>query len=134
DRDVFRQVGDFQRGVSEDKDWGLRAGEMGFEWSYQDDVVVGHPARSDWLQLTKKWQRLTQEEDLLRQSHEKDKLNWLLYSVIILLSPFLHMIKVFRFKGLSLATKIGAIAILFRIRFYRFNQAIKLLFNKENAL
>lgn len=125
-RDVFHQVGPFRTGLSEDKDWGQRAGAMGYTIDYQDDVIIDHPARSNWRDLKHKWRRLTHEEYILRQAKGLGQLNWLIYTVLIFCSPFIHLIKVLKFKEFGPISKLKAVLILFRIRFYRFREALSL--------
>lgn len=132
-RGVFDAVGKFRPGLSEDKDWGLRAKDLGYRIEYKDDVVVAHPARESWPDLAKKWRRLTQEEYLLRQVRQPSKASWNVYRWIILFSPLLHIHKVLTFDGLNAQDKINAMKILFRIRFYRFKEARRIARNNDNA-
>ena len=60
-RDVFEDVGGFVNGVSEDRDWSMRAVAKGYSLIYEDRLVVSHPSRSDWAALRHKWQRMTRE-------------------------------------------------------------------------
>ena len=126
-QDVFHQVGPFRTGMSEDKDWGQRARAMGYAIDYEDSVMIDHPARSNWQDLKHKWQRLTREEYILRQAKGLGQLNWVIYGLMIACSPFIHVIKVLKFRGLRPMAKLKAILVLFRIRFYRFWQAFCLL-------
>ena len=126
-RDIFHQVGAFRTGLSEDKDWGQRAGAMGYTMDYRDNVIIDHPARSNWPELRQKWKRLTHEEYILRQARGLGQLNWLAYAVLIFCSPFIHVIKVLKFRGLSPMAKLKATLVLFRIRFYRSWNALCLL-------
>ncbi|NET50304.1 MAG: glycosyltransferase [Merismopedia sp. SIO2A8] len=118
-RAVFEHVGGFRQGLAEDKDWGLRAVEMGYAITYQPDVIVDHPARSNWSALAKKWKRLTHEEYLLRRANHLGTINWFTYMGLILISPLLHSIQVLQFQGLRPMVKLNVIAVLFRIRVYR---------------
>src|SRR6185437_2952119 len=57
-RDVFRRVGGFKTGVSEDVEWSYRARAAGFRLGYEPNAVVGHPGRRTWAELLGKWRRL----------------------------------------------------------------------------
>ena len=52
-REVFDHVGGFRDQVSEDVDWGKRAIAAGYRLLYAPDVIVSHPARRTWAELTK---------------------------------------------------------------------------------
>ncbi|NJN86752.1 MAG: glycosyltransferase [Leptolyngbyaceae cyanobacterium SL_7_1] len=122
-RAVFEAVGGFRVGVSEDKDWCLRAGAMGYRIGYAAQAVVEHPARQNWTELAKKWQRLIREEYRLIREHRWGQLKWLVRSWAVLVSPVAHLFVVLRCHNLRWQDKLNAIAILFRIRLYRFIEA-----------
>ena len=55
---VLAAVGSFAGlAISEDRDWGQRATAMGHAIRYVPDMVIFHPARRDFAQLAKKWDR-----------------------------------------------------------------------------
>jgi glycosyltransferase involved in cell wall biosynthesis len=43
--------------ISEDRDWGLRAGAKGYPIRYVPEMVIYHPARKSFAELTLKWNR-----------------------------------------------------------------------------
>jgi hypothetical protein len=43
--------------IAEDRDWGQRATAMGYRIRYVPQMRIYHPARRDFAQLTKKWDR-----------------------------------------------------------------------------
>jgi GT2 family glycosyltransferase len=126
-RSIFQTVGGFRLGVSEDKEWCLRAGAMGYQIHYAEQAVVEHPARQTWAELAKKWQRLIREEYRLMQDHRLGQLKWLVRSWAVLASPLAHLFVVLRYQNLRWQDKFNAIAILFRIRLYRFIEAHRIL-------
>lgn len=126
-RSIFEAVGGFRVGVSEDKDWCLRAGALGYAIGYAERAVVEHPARQNWAELAKKWQRLMREEYRLIREHRLGQLKWLLRSWAVLVSPLAHLFVVLRHQNLRWRDKVNAIAILFRIRLYRFIEAHRVL-------
>ncbi|MBY4895374.1 glycosyltransferase, partial [Rhodobacteraceae bacterium N5(2021)] len=60
-RAMFDRTGPFLVGVSEDRDWCLRATAKGAHLFYAPDLRVGHPTRTDWPSLERKWQRMNYE-------------------------------------------------------------------------
>lgn len=55
---VMAAVGPFAGiAVAEDRDWGLRAGMAGYRIKYAPDMIVFHPARRTFQELTQKWDR-----------------------------------------------------------------------------
>ncbi|WP_448598840.1 glycosyltransferase family 2 protein [Thermoleptolyngbya sp.] len=130
-REVFDAVGGFRQGVSEDKDWCHRAIAAGYSIIYQDDVCVGHPARKTWAELARKWQRLTRESYHLIREHRWGRILWMTRSWIVLLSALPHTILILNSKKLSrLKDRLRAILVLFRLRFYRFFEAHRLMLSE----
>lgn len=128
-RSIFTQVGGFRTGVSEDKDWGQRAGAMGFRWTYAPDVRVSHPARRDWEELQRKWSRISRETYLLLREQPFGRVRWILRSWLVLISPVFHLVSVITSPKLDrFEDKLKAIAVLFRIRWWRFIHSYKILF------
>jgi glycosyltransferase involved in cell wall biosynthesis len=127
-RRIFDSVGGFRSGVSEDKDWGQRAVAQGFRWIYAADVKVSHPARRDWQELKSKWRRITRESYALEKEKPYGRLRWLLHAWAVLLSPFVHALRVFHAPELpQLKDRLNAVVILFRIRFWRFLESYRVL-------
>ena len=60
-RSLFESVGGFRAGISEDYEWSKRAQSCGFKLGYAPLAIVGHPARRNWDELTRKWRRLNIE-------------------------------------------------------------------------
>lgn len=117
-RDVFDAAGGFVNGVSEDREWSMRAVSRGFRLRYVDGLVVSHPSRSDWPALRRKWLRLTQE------TYELDgrgaRLRWALRALAMPISAIVHLPKVLMSPRLSgPAEKWRAALTLFRLRLLR---------------
>jgi glycosyltransferase involved in cell wall biosynthesis len=127
-RTIFETVGGFRSEVAEDKDFGQRAAAKGFRWTYAPDMRVTHPARRDWAELCAKWRRLTREAYNIERQKPAGHLRWLTRAWAMLLSPFVHAVpivwspKLHRFRD-----KLNAIGILFRIRWWRFIEAHRIL-------
>ena len=119
-RDVFEEVGDFTNGVSEDRDWSMRAVAKGFRLIYEDTMVVSHPSRSDWAALRHKWLRLTRELCASNGFSGRDRLRWGLRGLAMPISALAHLPKtLFSSKLTSPAERIAAAATLMRLRFLR---------------
>jgi GT2 family glycosyltransferase len=131
-RSVFEQVGGFRSGVAEDVEWSHRAVSRGFPLHHAPGAVVGHPARRDWSELVRKWDKQTREGYLLMREKRLGLARWLVRSWLLPLSPFPHIVKVLRSKRLlSSHDRRRAIGVLFRIRFYRFCEAHRVMVNRS---
>jgi GT2 family glycosyltransferase len=127
-RTVFQAVGGFGNGVSEDVDWSHRATGLNFRLGYAAGAVVGHPARRTWRELRGKWLRINSESYalMIRKSH--GRLKWLLRALALPLSAVVHSGKVLRSRRIAgFRQKCGALAVLYRLRFWRMFDALRLL-------
>lgn len=128
-RTLFDRVGGFRTGVSEDVEWSRRAQAEGFSLGYAPLAVVGHPARRSWPDLLAKWRRLNAETFGLAATGPGWRLRWFLRTLLLPASAVAHVAKVVVSPELnSTAARLGAIGILFRIRLWRFGDALRLLF------
>ena len=131
-REVFDRVGGFRAEGPDDLEWGQRAAAAGYRWRYSPEVVVAHPARRDLAELTQKWRRLTQMAFDAALERPNGRLRWVLRSFLILGSPLVHWMAVATtFKLETAEQRLGAIGVLFRIRFWRFIEANRLLREHE---
>ena len=127
-RAVFEAVNGFGTGVSEDVDWSRRAIALNFRLGYAPEALVGHPARRTWDELKHKWVRINSETYALAIREPRGRLKWLLRTLALPASAFVHSGKVFgsrRIRGLR--QRGGALAILFRLRLWRMFHAFGLL-------
>jgi GT2 family glycosyltransferase len=132
-REVFDAVGGFRSGVSEDLEWSRRAVAQGFALAHDPGAIVSHPARHDWAELLRTWDRRTREAYLLTREGRGGRANWILQSWLVLISPVPHVAKVLRCPRLtSWSDRRGAIRVLFRLRWYRFLQAYRVMFAPES--
>jgi GT2 family glycosyltransferase len=119
-RATFDRVGPFQTGVSEDSEWCQRASKAGFHLIYAKGAVVAHPARLNWVQLVRKWERLAEESYALHLYNGRSTLTWLARSWLLPGSVIVHLPRVFRSQTISgLRPRLGAALILLRIRLWR---------------
>ncbi len=131
-RTIFQDVGGFRAGVAEDRDWGHRAVARGYHWRYAPDARVSHPARRDWPDLRRKWTRLVDEAYTAIKEKPYGKLRWILRSWAVLASPFFHILVVLQSTKLNDAgSRLKAIAVLFRLRWWRFLENHRILFAKK---
>lgn len=130
--DVFAAVGGFRATVSEDMEWCQRAVSAGFRIAYEDRAIVGHPARADWRELVRKWERLQQESLALAAERPGGRLRWLARSWLLLPSIIAHAPRVLRSPALASNTdRVRALATLVRIRLWRFGHAQRIGFRKR---
>jgi glycosyltransferase involved in cell wall biosynthesis len=129
-RSIFDKVGDFRSGVSEDREWGNRAVSKGFSLNYAPSVLVSHPARRNWEELTAKWRRIVNQTFQFQSGRPYSKLRWALFCLAVLLSPLVHFMKIIKCECIKdLPLKLSTISILFRIRIYRSIYGFRELFN-----
>jgi GT2 family glycosyltransferase len=127
-RELFDRVGGFRNGVSEDVDWSRRAVATGASLGYAPRAVVGHPARRTWAELSGKWRRINAETFGLMAQQPNARLRWLLRNLLMPLSAVAHVPKVLASRELDTAgQRLDAIATLFRLRFWRLGDALRLL-------
>ncbi|MFK7751204.1 MAG: glycosyltransferase family 2 protein [Sedimentitalea sp.] len=119
-RDVFDAIGGFTNGVSEDREWTMRAVARGYRLIYADNLQVSHPSRQDWTALRTKWKRMTSEMFQLNGTDAKSRLRWTLKAMAMPLSAVAHVPKVvLSGKLASIGEYVRALTTLFRIRLTR---------------
>ncbi|WP_298854398.1 glycosyltransferase family 2 protein [uncultured Ruegeria sp.] len=119
-RDVFDAIGGFINGVSEDREWTMRAVARGYNLIYRDDFRVSHPSRQDWPALKAKWRRTTQEAYLLHGTNPGARLRWAIRGLAMPASAIVHTPKVISSDKLASAGETWrAISTLFRLRCQR---------------
>lgn len=130
---IFRDVGGFRNGVSEDVEWSHRARALGYNIAYAPAAIVGHPARRNWPELKRKWRRLASEQFELKRARPAGSLRWLILTWVTPLSALVHLPKVMVDPRLpTIGSRLGALAILFRIRAWRFIEGNRLLLRRES--
>lgn len=127
-RAVFDHVGGFRPGVSEDRDWGQRAAAMGYAWVYEPAARLEHPARRDWKELERKWRRLMRESFLLARERPGHPVKWIGRNWLMLAATPLAAAKALCSRQVDrLADRLNAVAVLVRLRLWRFGEAHRLL-------
>ena len=121
-------VGPFGTGVSEDREWCLRAVRKGMTIGYAPDAVVGHPARATWRDLLGKWRRIDRESYALWRSEGKSVVGWLGRSWLLPASIVPHAVKVMRSdRVVGPRDRIKALSTLVAHRMWRFWDQQRLL-------
>lgn len=117
-RDVFAATGPFINGVSEDLDWCQRAVAKGFRLRTAPGLRVGHPSRSDWAALRRKWLRMTREAYELDGARSRGR--WVLKALAMPVSVLAHLPKVAASPRLSgPGERLRGAATLTRLRLAR---------------
>ena len=116
-RDVFDAIGGFINGVSEDREWTMRAVSRGYTLIYEDRFRVSHPSRQDWHALKTKWRRTTQEAYQLNGGGLAARLRWALRGLAMPASAVVHTPKILASRKLtSSGETLRAVATLVRLR------------------
>jgi GT2 family glycosyltransferase len=118
-RRVFEAVGGFRGTVSEDVDWSQRAAASGFRLAYDDALAAGHPSRSDWPALRRKWKRMTDEAFALRRSRGAPRGPWVVKALLMPFSIPAHLPRIATHPRLSAVDKLRAAGTLARLRLAR---------------
>ncbi|WP_394707891.1 glycosyltransferase family 2 protein [Roseovarius pacificus] len=119
-RDIFDEIGGFINGVSEDREWTMRAVAHGYSLIYEDRLQVSHPARQDWPALRAKWRRTTSEGFQLNGTSPAKRLKWAIRALAMPASAVVHIPKVLRSDKLTSSGEVlRAIATLIRLRCQR---------------
>ena len=116
-RAVFEAVGGFLNGVSEDREWSMRAVSNGYRLLYEDALAVSHPSRSDWPALRRKWQRMTQETYNLEGADARGR--WTMRALAMPVSALVHLPKILASPRLSGGERLRGAATLIRLRLLR---------------
>jgi GT2 family glycosyltransferase len=127
--EAARAIGAFVNGVSEDVDWCRRGGALGFRLAFNDKSIVSHPARRDWDELVRKWDRLIAERwNGFGGRGPFRQWAWAGLAVATALSVAPHTIKVLASAELSaMRDKVAATGVLARIRWRRAGRMLSML-------
>lgn len=127
-RALFDKVGGFSKGVSEDVEWSHRARAAGYRLGYAPLAILWHPARRTWPELLGKWRRINSETYLLYATRRSGRVRWLLRSLLLPVSAFAHSPRVLFSPELnSFVQRSAALAVLYRLRLWRFFDSLRLL-------
>ncbi|MGB5871560.1 MAG: glycosyltransferase [Albidovulum sp.] len=133
-REVFLDVGDFiGMGVAEDRDWGLRAFAKGYRTMWEPNMLAFHPARGNFAELARKWDRHVAHEFEAILKRRFGRLRWILRTLVVAASPVGQVPRVMRSKRIlgGLRARLLALVALVRIRLYRVGLMIPLIFARD---
>ncbi len=80
--------------IAEDRDWGQRALRKGFITHYSPDMIVYHPARRNFDELAKKWERHVAHDFAQARLKPGWWPRWMLRSVAVALSPIAEVVRI----------------------------------------
>ncbi len=120
-RAAATEIGPFTNGLSEDIDWCRRGLALGFRLAFNDKSIVWHPARRNWSELVRKWDRIIAERWAgFEGKGFKRNAAWIAIAVATALSTAPHLIRVLTSAELKSARdRAAAAGVLARIRWWR---------------
>lgn len=119
--EVLRQVGPFAGiGVAEDRDWGLRAGALGFRTVYVPEMIVYHPARASFSDLARKWDRHISHDHEIAIHRPAGRVKFAIKAMAMPFSPLAEIPTILGSPRISGARqRLMALACLCLLRAYR---------------
>ena len=133
-RAVFDAVGGFAGiGVAEDRDWGQRALAKGYRTLWEPLMRAFHPARGDFAELARKWDRHTAHDFETMLTRPLGRLRWIAKTLAMAASPLVQVPRVLASKRIrgGLRGRLMALAVLTRIRLYRARLMVPLIFARD---
>ncbi len=114
-------IGPFTNGLSEDVDWCRRGAALGLRLAFNDRSIVSHPARRDWSELVRKWDRIILERwNGFGGGAPWRRPLWLFLAAATAFSAVPHLARVaFSPELTKLSDRAAAAGVLTRIRFWR---------------
>jgi glycosyltransferase involved in cell wall biosynthesis len=130
---VVAKVGPFAGiEVAEDRDWGLRARAAGYTTRYVPEMIVLHPARKTFAELTRKWDRHIAHDYQHIRIRPLGALRWLARAVAVAGSPLFELRTVLFSPRVSGPRKrMLAFLCLVAIRLYRGGRMVEVLFRSD---
>ncbi|WP_062118867.1 glycosyltransferase [Aureimonas sp. AU40] len=119
--EVFRAVGPFGGiTIAEDTEWGQRASRLGFRIRYASEMIVYHPARKTFTELSRKWDRHIAHDFAEMRGEQFWWPRWVLRSAAVALSPVAECRRILVSDRLIGArARLLAFLGVVQIRFYR---------------
>ena len=132
-RDIFAAVGPFAGiGMAEDMDWGRRATALGYHHTYVPEMRVYTPARRDFGELTRKWDRHIAHFYAENRTRPAAQARWLARTALVAASPAAELITVARSDRVSgFSNRAKALAVVTRLRLWRASQMLRLAFGAD---
>jgi len=132
---TMAEVGVFGgKDIAEDRDWGHRAHAMGYPVRWTPGMVIHHPARSNFGELCKKWDRHTSHDYTSIHAKSGGKIRWLLRAGALAVSPIPEIPRILRAKRISgFRERALAFWVLVKIRLYRAGIMLKMAVSKDTV-
>ncbi len=112
--------------------WGQRASKLGYFPEYAPEMIVCHPARRNFAELARKWDRHI-SHDYKGTVGLTDHIRWILRALAIAISPVAEIPRILKSEhALTLSERWWAFICLYRVRLYRARQMLRLLFKGAN--
>jgi GT2 family glycosyltransferase len=126
-RTIFDAVGPFGGiGIAEDRDWGQRAKKLGYVTRYVPEMVVYHPARKSFDELTEKWRRHIAHDLAKHLGEGGSAFGWRVRALAMIASIVPHGIIILRSPRLSgIGNRMRAIGLLAQIRWFRCGEMLR---------
>jgi GT2 family glycosyltransferase len=124
---IFDAVGPFGGiGIAEDRDWGQRAKKLGYRTYYVPEMVVYHPARKSFDELTEKWRRHIAHDLAKHLGEGGSAFGWRVRALAVIASIVPHSVTVLRSARLSgFGNRLSATGLLARIRWFRCTEMLR---------
>jgi glycosyltransferase involved in cell wall biosynthesis len=131
-RSIYDAIGPFSGPeIAEDRDWGRRAKRKGFSIDYVPDMIVCHPARQSFAELSVKWDRHISHEFSEIAHGLRGRLFWIIRALAVGMSPIVEVRRILTSRRVSTTReKCMAMLVLIRIRLYRAGQMLNRLLNR----
>jgi glycosyltransferase involved in cell wall biosynthesis len=128
-RNVLNSVGQFAGiDVAEDKEWGNRALRLGHATEFVPEMLVFHPARRNFRDLFRKWDRQIAHEFVETAGTTDGRLRWFLRLILLPVSILWEIPKILtsnRIHGAS--ARLMAIVSVAVVRVYRTGRMLRYL-------
>ena len=132
--DVMAEVGPFAGiGIAEDRDWGQRATALGYIITWAPDMIAYHPARENFSELARKWDRHIAHDSALYEKRPMGRLKWILRALALAASPLISVFRILRSKRIEggWRGKVKAFLGLTRLRLYRARRMLGMLMDRR---
>ncbi|NBC11312.1 MAG: glycosyltransferase [Planctomycetes bacterium] len=134
-RAIYDAIGPFGAlDIAEDRDWGQRATAQGYAIRYVPELRVFHPARPDFAEIFRKWDRQTAHDYARALGQRAGRTRFAIKTVAMGGSPLAEIPRILASNRIQGARTRGlAFIALTRIRLYRAWRMLRLLLRGDHA-
>ena len=136
---IIKNAGPFNENMKSngDREWCLRAKQNGYKLTYREDVVVNHPARSNFRDFTRRQLRLCGGGFNIRKQSGKSSLYLFFINLFTAVPPIVTIFRVFKnndFKKVNIIKKTKLVLLIIFIKYLRVYETFRLSlgFNPRN--